>query len=150
MPYAGLIVLALLVFFFSVRWFVRAEPHQVARVLKKLFLLLVLCGVLVLVFTGKIVPVISIFIALLPLLIPIIIKARRNAQAGGSSNTSRSSNKMTRVEAYEILDLRSGASRSEIIAAHRRLMLKIHPDQGGSTYLAIKLNQAKDLLLGKR
>jgi DnaJ-class molecular chaperone len=55
---------------------------------------------------------------------------------------------MTADEAYEVLGLDAGASAEDVKEAHHRLMLKMHPDQGGSTYLASKINQAKDLLLG--
>jgi hypothetical protein len=67
-------------------------------------------------------------------------------QAENSANGGRASG-MSRNDALEALALQEGASREEIIAAHRRLIQRLHPDRGGSTYLAALLNQAKDILL---
>lgn len=55
--------------------------------------------------------------------------------------------KMTPEQAREILALKPGHSRDDVIQAHRRMMQKIHPDRGGSDYLAAQINKAKDTLL---
>jgi hypothetical protein len=57
---------------------------------------------------------------------------------------------MDETTAWRVLDLAPGASVAEIKAAHRRLMTKLHPDHGGSSYLAAQLNQAKDYLLSRQ
>lgn len=70
-------------------------------------------------------------------------------QAGAQSRQQEStpSTQMSRAEALQVLDLPADASKDDIIDAHRRLMQKLHPDRGGSAYLAAKINMAKDILL---
>lgn len=68
--------------------------------------------------------------------------------ATGASPPGTSSGPMTREEAYQVLGLAAGAAEAEIRAAHRRLMRAAHPDSGGSDWMAARINQARDVLLG--
>jgi hypothetical protein len=73
---------------------------------------------------------------------------REHAQADAAAGRSSAPRgPMTHEEAYQILGLERGASTEDIVGAHRTLMKKLHPDLGGTNYLAARVNEAKDTLL---
>ena len=73
---------------------------------------------------------------------------RSPGEAGGSREMPPSrKGTMSRSEALHVLGLEPGATEEQIRAAHRRLIVQIHPDKGGTSYLAAKINEAKDVLL---
>jgi hypothetical protein len=80
----------------------------------------------------------------------IILRAFRPTQPHASRTPNPAPHpRMTRAEALEVLGLVEGASREEVLSAYKALIRKVHPDTpGGSGYLASKLNQAKQTLLG--
>lgn len=69
--------------------------------------------------------------------------------AGHSTSPSRGGSDMTAEEAYEVLGLAPGADDTAIKAAHHRLMMQLHPDHGGTDYLAMTINRARDVLLNR-
>jgi hypothetical protein len=72
----------------------------------------------------------------------------RESDAGRASpGARRRPGSISEDEAYEILGLKKGAARQDIARAHRDLMKKLHPDHGGTTDLAARVNEAKDVLM---
>jgi len=70
-------------------------------------------------------------------------------QSSSHTREAPTSSTMTIAEAYQVLGLQACATEDDIIGAHRKLMQKLHPDRGGSDYLAAKINSAKKILLSK-
>jgi hypothetical protein len=92
---------------------------------------------------AAVLPLLRLAAPLLLRLLPGLGRARARRQPGAPARGSP----MSRTEALEILGLEEGASRDDVLNAYRTIMKRIHPDHGGPTYLAAKVNQAKDVLL---
>lgn len=115
--------------------------------LLKFVALLALCAVL---FAAKLWPLA--FMALLAVGGVSAIEAWRERASAGDKDEAPSATqplprRMNAEEARSILGLRPGASGDEIRAAHRKLISQLHPDKGGTDYLAAKINEARDFLL---
>jgi DnaJ-domain-containing protein 1 len=126
------------------RLFISAAPATLARAVRWLAALLVAVAIAVFVYAGRE----TLAAALVPAFLAALLRWRpsgaRDPRAGDDAEHAP---RMTRAEALRILDLQEGASDEEIRDAHRRLMVRVHPDRGGSTFLAAKLNEAREVLL---
>ena len=94
-------------------------------------------------------------VRLLPFLQGVREATRRSGEAsshaagdahGEARSPSGRRGRMTREEALQVLGLSSSATADDVRREYRRLMKKMHPDLGGSSYLAAKINEARDVL----
>lgn len=84
--------------------------------------------------------------------LPILNKFRQHAsnsnqQQNNNNQQASAQSAMSKKQASDILGIEPNASNEEIIKAHKRMMQKVHPDRGGSDFLAAQINQAKSTLL---
>jgi len=151
--------------FFWVIAALKKESFERKQYMQKSALLGLLLCFIVLALTGRlswVFAAVSVLFAFVLRLMPVVLRyapqlqrlwgAWRNNQSGFANKTQgRPANKgaITVDEAYKILGVSASATKQEIIDAHRKLILKNHPDRGGSSYLAAQINQAKDVLLKK-
>ncbi len=146
MPYIILIVGLLIGFYALYRFFLTATVEQVKAFFLSAFFIVACVAMFFLAITGRFGGAMAILLIIFPLAWPYIKKKFGN----GSTDTPAPANSaMTRTEALKILDVYEGTSEDEIQEAYKRLMLKVHPDNQGSDWMAAKLNQARDLLLNK-
>jgi hypothetical protein len=146
---AGLAALAIGLLF--IKWLTETTPKNIKVVLAFVVFLLFLIASIALFATGR-------FVLSLPTLVGAFVAYQRYRMVKNlwekfkGSNQQQDGNvvrltKLTKVEAAEILGVDVGASEKEIKTAHKTLMKKFHPDQGGNTYQAKEINDAKDVLL---
>jgi len=139
-------ILLLAGFLLLIRWLGSARPGRVVSSVKWAAAGLLLFAAVGAALSGRAAFAIPFVVAAI---VPLLTRQRVAMGQGGQHSTA-SRGPMSEAEALEVLGLERGADEKAIREAHRRLMQKIHPDHGGSDYLASKLNEAKDVLLGRR
>ena len=142
-------------------WYNRASDDKKKQSLRTALLYGIGAALLILVVTGRIPWLFALFTAAVPwinraLIAKSIWSKLRNPQHSDDAVNRGDRDKaapprpidsMTREEAFDILGLDYDADRDAIIDAHRKLISRVHPDKGGTDYLASSINQARDVLL---
>ena len=160
-----LVLLLIVIAFYALRTFQKASPAFVARIIRILTFSFIGVVFIYLGATGRLnglFALAGIAVAFAVRMLPVLLRyaphlhrlwleftASKQQSSGRQGDRASPKGTMTKEEAYEVLGLKPGAPEQDIIAAHRKLMQKIHPDRGGSDYLAAKINLAKKILLNK-
>lgn len=160
-----LMLLPVILIYLAIRWFQKTAPQQIRAQFKKNAWIIAIIALLLLAGTGKLnvlFAMLGVAIAFVLRLIPVILryapqlhrlwmlyivgKQQKNQYQQQSTHRQRGG-RMSKAEALDILGLKPGASEEDIIMAHRKLIARLHPDRGGSDYLAAQINLAKKTLI---
>lgn len=156
-----LYLLVALVVAFGIRYlcmrYRRAAPESRHRLLRTWAVYGLAAAMLLLVLTGRMHWLFAVFGVAMPWLSRILqarrmwhnFHAKARKDSADAAGEGRATGRMSRAEALQILGLEEEASEEEIIAAHRRLISRVHPDKGGSGHLAQSINRARATLLGE-
>lgn len=162
-----LLLIPVVLIYLALNWFRKTPPAEVRAYLKKTAWIYAIIVLLILMASGRlnmVFAMLGVAIAFLLRLIPAILHyapqlyrlwllyvvGKQQYGRPGQQNSERASNDgvMSKAEALQVLGLKPGASKQDVIQAHRKLISKLHPDRGGSDYLAAQINLAKKTLLG--
>ena len=141
MPYILLAIGVMIGLYGLYQFFLSATPKQVTTMMVTVVTGALALALFLLAVSGRL----PLALAALSALWPIGVGLYRRRQTTPAA--APAARPMTRAEALNILGLSEGAGESDIQEAYKRLMMKVHPDQQGSEWMASKLNAARDYLL---
>ena len=158
-----LLLVPVFLVYLAIRWFQKTSADEIGRKIKKIGWIIAIVLLFALAASGKLnvlFAMLGVIIAFIVRLMPVILRYAPQLQRlwqafnTGKSQSNRQQSyrpprgsSMSKAEALEVLGLKVGASEKDIIDAHRKLISKVHPDRGGSDYLAAQINLAKKILL---
>jgi hypothetical protein len=161
--YLLLVLAVLLAVYLGKNWFKKNPAAGNAIWLKKAAWVVALLFVGFLALTGKLNWLFAVFGVLLAYLLRILpmllslgpqlqklwMQFNAGKQQSGHASQAGRGGALTKADALAILGLKPGADKTQIIEAHRKLIARLHPDKGGSDYLAAQINLAKKILLAQ-